>query len=45
MVEATRPEELDAARDAVFSPAILAEHGVAQEDAYGVMRLLYTLTA
>lgn len=43
MVEATRPEELDRARDAHFPPAILAEHGVAREDDYGVMRLLYTL--
>jgi len=45
MVEATRPEELDAARDALFPPTTLAGHGVAREDAYGVMRLLYTLTA
>lgn len=45
MVEATRPDELEAARESLFAPATLAEHGVAQEEAYGVHRLLYTLSA
>jgi hypothetical protein len=45
MVEATRPEELGTARAALFAPATLAEHGVAREESYGVLRLLYTLSA
>jgi len=45
MVEATRPGELDAVRDTLLAPAALTEHGVAREEAYGVMRLLYTLNA
>lgn len=44
MVEATRPEELDAVRDTLLAPAALAEQGVAREEAYGVLRLLYTLS-
>ena len=44
MVEATRPEELDAVRDTLLAPSALAEHGVAREESYGVLRLLYTLS-
>lgn len=44
MTEATRPAELDAARRTLLAPAALADRGV-REESYGVMRLLYTLSA
>jgi hypothetical protein len=45
IVEATRPEELDAVRETLLAPAALAEKGIVREEAYGVLRLLYTLSA